>query len=119
MCEISTVSRVGELVGINKMSMHRLDFGRLKRMFQQYKVPKVRRVSVDEVYARKKKYGDKESRDKRFFTIICDLDTRRVIWVSELREKTALDEFLKVIGPDRYKDIEGKGETASPSTEKP
>lgn len=106
MCEISAVSRVGDLVGINKMTMHRLDFNRLKRMFQHYKIPKVRRISVDEVYARKKKYGSKESRDKRFFTIICDLDTRRVIWVSESRERSALDEFFKVIGPDRCKDIE-------------
>lgn len=105
MCEISAVSRAGELAGINKMTMHRLDFARLKRMFQHYKIPKVSRISVDEVYARRKKYGKKESRDKRFFTIICDLDTRRVIWVSESREKAALDEFFKVIGPERCKEI--------------
>lgn len=106
MCEISAVSRAGELVGINKMTMYRLDFARLKRMLQHYKIPKVTRISVDEVYARKKKYGAKESRDKRFFTIICDLDTRRVIWVSESREKQALDEFFKIIGPDRCKEID-------------
>lgn len=106
MCEISAVSRVGELVGINKMTMHRLDFNRLKRMFQHYKIPKVTRISVDEVYARKKKYHSKESRDNRFFTIVCDLDTRRVIWVSESRKKEALDEFFKAIGEDRCKDID-------------
>lgn len=106
MCEIAPVSRVGELVGLDKMTMWRLDFARLKRMLQNYKIPKVTRISVDEVYARKKKYGLKESRDKRFFTIICDLDTRRVIWVSESREKAALDEFFKVIGEERCKEIE-------------
>ena len=106
MCEISAVSRVGELVGIDKMTMWRLDFARLKRMLQNYKIPKVARISVDEVYARKKKYGKKESRDKRFFTVICDLDSRRVIWVSESREKAALDEFFKIIGKDRCKDID-------------
>lgn len=106
MCEISAVSRVGELVGIDKTTMLRLDFNRLKRMFQHYKIPEVTRISVDEVYARKKKYGKKESRDKRFFTVICDLDTRRVIWVSESREAAALDEFFHIIGPDRCKKIE-------------
>jgi transposase len=75
-------------------------------MFQYYKIPKVTRISVDEVYARKKKFSSKESRDKRFFTIICDLDTRRVIWVSESREKAALDEFFHAIGPDRCKEID-------------
>ncbi len=106
MCEISAVSRVGELVGIDKMTMWRLDFSRLRRMFQNYKIPNVHRISVDEVYARRKKYSTHESRDKRFFTIICDLDTRRVIWVSESREKAALDEFFKVIGPKRCQEIE-------------
>lgn len=106
MCEISAVSRVGKLVGVDKMTMYRLDFNRLKRMFQKYKIPRVRRISVDEVYARKKRYGRKESRDKRFFTVICDLDTRRVIWVSESREKAALDEFFHAIGPNRCEEID-------------
>ena len=105
MCEISAVSRVGELVGLDKMTMYRLDFSRLKRMLQHYKIPKVTHISVDEVYARKKSYGKRESRDKKFFTVICDLDTGRVIWVSDSREKAALDEFFHIIGPDRCKDI--------------
>jgi len=105
MCEISAVSRVGDLVGIDRMTMWRLDFKRLRRMFQTYKIPDVTKISVDEVYARKKSYGKKESRDKRFFTVICDLETRRVIWVSESREKAALDEFFTVIGKDRSSEI--------------
>ncbi len=106
LCEISAVSQAGKLAGIDKMTMYRLDFARLKRMFQYYEIPKVTKISVDEVYARSKKYGRKESRDKRFFTIICDLETRRVIWVSESREKAALDEFFKVIGKERCRDID-------------
>lgn len=106
MCEISAVSRVGEFNDIDKTTMWRLDFARLKRMFQHYKIPPVKKISVDEVYARKKKYGRKESRDKRFFTVICDLETRRVIWVSESREKAALDEFFNVIGPKQCKEID-------------
>lgn len=105
MCEISAVSRVGKLCGISPMTMYRMDFNRLKRMLQHYKIPKVKRISVDEVYARKKRYGRSESRDRRFFTVICDLDTGRVIWVSESREKQALDEFFKILGEERCKDI--------------
>ena len=70
-----------------------------------YKIPKVSRISVDEVYARSKKYHPKESRDNQFFTIICDLDTRRVIWVSESRSKKALDEFFHIIGNERCNEI--------------
>ena len=78
----------------------------MRRMFQQYKIPPFKRISVDEVYARKKSYYRKESRDKRFFTVICDLDSRRVLWVSDSRSKEALDEFFHVIGPERCKEIE-------------
>ena len=106
LCEISQVSRAAEFTGNDPMSMWRFDFNRMKRMFQHYKIPKVSRLCVDEVYARKQKYYCKESRDKRFFTIICDLDTRRVIWVSESRSKEALDEFFHAIGKDRCSDIE-------------
>ena len=106
LCEISAVKNAGGLTGNDKTTMWRLDFNRMKRMFQNYKIPPVKKISVDEVYARRRKYYAKESRDKRFFTIVCDLETRRVIWVSESRSKEALDEFFKVIGKEACKDIE-------------
>lgn len=104
-CEVTAVSQVGKRTGHDGMTMWRLDFNRMKRMFQHYKIPRVRRISVDEVYARSKKYHAKECRDNRFFTIICDLDTRRVVWVSESRSKQALDEFFHIIGPQRCQEI--------------
>ena len=106
LCEIAPISNAAEFTGNNPMTMWRFDFNRMKRMFQHYKIPKVKRICVDEVYARKKKYYSKESRDKRFFTVICDLDSRRVVWVSESRSKEALDEFFHVIGEERCKEIE-------------
>jgi hypothetical protein len=83
LCEISPVSRAAEFTGNDPMTMWRFDFARMKRLFQNYKIPKVSRISVDEVYARKQKHYRKESRDKRFFTIVSDLKTGRVVWVSE------------------------------------
>ncbi|MFN8369355.1 MAG: ISL3 family transposase [Bacteriovoracaceae bacterium] len=106
MCEFSPVSKAAEFTDNCPMTLWRIDFERMRRMLQQYKIPAFKRISVDEVYARKKSYYAKESRDKRFFTVICDLDSRRVLWVSDSRSKEALDEFFKIIGPERCKEIE-------------
>lgn len=104
MCEIAAEARVAELVQENKMTVMRVDIARLKRMLKHYKIPPVEWISVDEVYARSKgKPG--ESRDKRFFTIISDLKTRRVIWVSESRSKAALDQFYSLIGREACQNI--------------
>jgi transposase len=104
--EISTVSRVAELTGNDQNTLWRIDFDRLLLMMQNYKIPPVKRISVDEVHARSKKRYSRENRNKQYFTVVSDLDSGRVIWVSENREKEALDEFYKIIGPDRCKNIE-------------
>jgi transposase len=97
LCEISAVSNAAEFYDVSAMTTWRVDFKRMKIMLQYYKIPKITHISVDEVYARKK--GPKgESRNKRFFTVITDLKTRRVVWVSESRDKEALDQFFELIG---------------------
>jgi transposase len=106
LCEIAAVTRVAELMGQGEMSVWRLDLARMKRMLSHYKIPEVRRISVDEVYARKKSKFEGESRNERFFTVISDLDTGRVIWVSESRDKKALDQFFLLIGEDACKKID-------------
>lgn len=106
LCEIAAVSRAAELVGQDETTTWRLDFARMKLMLAHYKIPPIRRISVDEVYARKKSKNPKESRNKRFFTVISDLDTHRVIWVSESRDKEALDEFFTLIGSQASAEIE-------------
>lgn len=98
MCEIAAVSRVAEFVGQDNMTVRRVDFARLKRMLKHYKIPSVTHIAVDEVYARKKPRPG-ESRDDRFFTVVTDLTTHKVIWVSESRKKEALDQFFSIIGP--------------------
>lgn len=104
MCEFAAVSRVAEFCDEGNMNVRRMDFGRMKRLLKNYKIPKVKRLAVDEVYARKKpKKG--ESRNDRFFTVISDLDTRRVIWVSEGRSKEALNSFFDLIGKRMCRDI--------------
>jgi transposase len=65
----------------------------------------VTHIAVDEVYARKKSKFKDEDRDHRFFTVITDLNTRRVIWVAESRKKVALDQFFQLIGQEACKRI--------------
>ena len=43
-CEITPIKNVAEFTGNEPMSMWRLDFNRMKRMFQHYKIPKIRRI---------------------------------------------------------------------------
>lgn len=106
LCEISAVSRVAELIRHDGTTVWRVDFHRMIRLLSTYKIPKVRRISVDEVYARRKKKDENEDRDERFFTVVSDLETRRVIWVSFSRKKKALDEFFKIIGQEACNQIE-------------
>jgi transposase len=98
LCEIAAVSRVAELVNLDETTTWRLDLARMQRMLESYKIPNVIRLSVDEVYARKKPKSAGENRNLRFFTVITDLDTRKVIWVIEGRDEAALDTFFTLIG---------------------
>ena len=98
MCEFAPVKRAASFCNIDNMTLRRIDLNRMVAMAKQYRIPIARRISVDEVYARKK--GKKrESRNKKFFTVITDLDTRKVIWITETRDKAGLDEFFSLIGP--------------------
>lgn len=103
--EISTVSRVAEFSGNDQNTLWRIDYDRLLLMMQNYKIPEVKRISVDEVHARSKRFS-RENRNKQYFTVVSDLDSGRVIWVSSNREKEALDEFYHLIGTERCDQIE-------------
>jgi transposase len=104
--EESTIRGSSRLMKEDEMTLWRLDYARMKRMLKSYKIPEVTHMSVDEVYARKKDRFDGEDRDQKFFTVISDLKTRKVIWVSESRKKQALDQFFLLLGSERCKKIE-------------
>ena len=104
LCEISTIKKVSELLKEQSSTTWRLDYKRMKRMLSKYKIPKATKICVDEVYARRK-IGSGETRDDLFLTVICDLETRRVIWVSSSRRREALDEFFLIIGKRACEDM--------------
>lgn len=97
--EIASVAGVAKVSGEDKSTLWRIDFRRMQRLLAKYKIPSVTHISVDEVYARKKKRSG-ETRNDRFFTVITDMKTRRVIWITDSRRKEGLDKFYQKIGPD-------------------
>jgi transposase len=105
--EVTSVLAVTKLESVDKMAAYKVDHYILARMLQGYEIPKVKRISVDEVYTRsKKQMKDGETRDDLFMTVIVDQATRKVIWVSKSRRKEALDMFFQLLGPEACKDIE-------------
>ena len=105
--EATAVMAVSRLESIDKNLCYRIDKRILRRLLQGYQIPKVTRISVDEVYCRSpKQLEDGETRDDLFLTIIVDSTTRKVIWVSKSRRKEALDAFFKLIGEEACKRIE-------------
>lgn len=105
LCEIAPVSRVAEMFGLNELTTWRIDLRRLKKLLSRYPIPKVTAISVDEVYARKKSKFKDESRNRKFFTVISDLKTHKVIWVSESRDTESLSQFYTLIGEEACREI--------------
>lgn len=105
LCEFAPISRVAKISQMEAMTLWRHDFNRMKRMLQSYRIPPPQYISVDEVYARKRsKPGDQSNADK-FFTVISDLKTRKVIWVASSKRREALDEFFNILGEEGCKQI--------------
>lgn len=104
--EIATVRQVSILKSVDKMTCYRIDKYILGRIFQGYKVPDVTHIGVDEVYARgPKQQKEGETRDDLFFTVIVDLKTHKVIWISKSRRQEALDLFFELIGSEACKQV--------------
>lgn len=107
MSEVTSVLAVSRLESVDKMACYEVDHYILSRLLQWYEIPKVSRISVDEVYARSpKQMKEDENRDDLFLTVVVDQRTHKVIWVSQSRRKEALDQFFELLGPERCKDIE-------------
>jgi transposase len=105
--EIATVLQVSRLESLDKKTCYRIDKEILTRLLQGYKIPEVRGISVDEVYARgPDQLKEGEDRNDLFLTIVADLKTHKVIWVSDSRNRSALDDFFKLLGPEACKKIE-------------
>ena len=107
MSEITSVLQVSKLESVDKMACYKVDKYILTRLLQGYSVPEVKHISVDEVYARSRvQQKANETRDDLFLTVVVDIRTRKVIWVSQSRRKEALDHFFELIGSEACKLIQ-------------
>lgn len=92
-----TVADVSRLFNLDYGIIYKVDHDVLQRLWQQAKVPDPVNIAVDE-----KSY----KKGHKYVTIVSDLDLATVIWVSEGNNKESLDEFFKILGPERCKKIE-------------
>lgn len=105
--EITPVLAVSRLESIDKNLCYQIDKRILRRLASGYKIPPVKKIAVDEVYVRgPKQLKEGETREDLFLTVIIDLETHKVIWVSQSRRKEALDQFFELIGKKACKKIE-------------
>lgn len=105
LCEIAPVSKTAEVLEMSSSSLWRNDLKVLQNQFENYEIPDVRLLSVDEVYARAN-HGESETYSDRFFTVITCLDRHKVVWVGDSKRREALDEFFKILGKERCAKIE-------------
>ncbi len=104
-CETSVLA-ASRLESLDKKTCYQIDKYILQRFLEGYKIPKVTKISVDEVYARgPKQQKEDETRDDLFFTVIVDIETHKVIYVSKSRRKEALDEFFILLGEEACENI--------------
>jgi len=92
-----TVADVARLFNLDYGVVYKIDHDVLLRMWQQCEIPDPINISVDEKSFKK---------GHNYVTIVTDVDLKKVIWTSEGNKKESLDQFFKVIGPDRCAKIE-------------
>lgn len=91
-----TVADVARLFNLDYGIIYKIDHDALLRLWQRAEVPDPENIAVDEK-SYKKGY--------KYVTIVSDVDRGIVIWVTQGNSKESLDEFFKVLGPERCKKI--------------
>ncbi len=87
-----TVADVSRLFNLDYGIIYKIDHDVLLRLWQDAEVPDPIHIAVDE-----KSY----KKGRKYVTIVSDVERKMVIWVSEGNDKSSLDEFFKIIGPER------------------
>lgn len=96
LCKMMPIKAVSEIYKLNWHTVKRLDKKNiLTRIATKDRFENLTGISIDE-YAYSK---------RKCITVVSDLTTRKVIYVIEGRRKEDLDNFFKLLGEDRYKNI--------------
>ncbi len=91
-----TVADTARIFNLDYGVVYYIDHQVLRRLIEKMEIPDPINISVDE---------KSWKRGHKYVTVVTDVDTGNVIWVSEGRTKSSLDEFFKVLGPERCKKI--------------
>lgn len=87
-----TVMDTSRLFGLDYGTVYKIDHTVLLRLAQHLKIPDPINISVDEKSFKK---------GHQYVTIVSDLDRGKAIWVSTGNSQESLDEFFKILGPER------------------
>ncbi len=87
-----TVMDVSKLFDLDYWIIYKIDHDVLYRLLQHMKIPDPIHISVDEKSFRK---------GHRYVTIVTDVDLGKAVWVSIGNRKESLDEFFRILGPER------------------
>lgn len=98
--EVRSLSAISQQYGLEWHVVKEIDKSSLRAELDPPDFSNVRRIAIDEIAIRK---------GHKYASLIIDFDRHRVLWAFEGREKKALDEFYKKLGPDRCSKIEAVG----------
>lgn len=91
-----TVADVARLFDLDYGIVYKIDHDVLIRLLQELEIPDPVNISVGEKSFQK---------GHKYVTIVTDCDLKKVIWVSEGNKKESLDQFFKILGPERCSKI--------------
>ena len=83
---VMTIEDVADLAGLSWDTAKRIVKRRLRRDYARIDLRGVRHLSIDEIYV---------GRRRGFYTLVLDLDSGRILWVSPGRGKAGLQGFWR------------------------
>jgi transposase len=92
-----TVSDVARMLNLNYDTVYKIDHRILQELVQHLEIPSIKRIGVDEKSFLK---------GQKYVTVVSCLDRGKALWVSSGRSEESLNEFFRILGPERTKDIE-------------
>ena len=92
-----TVADVARLLELDYGLVYKIDHRILLELVQKLEIPTIKRLGVDEKSFLK---------GQKYVTVFNCLDRGKAVWVANGRGQEAIDEFFKILGSERTKDIE-------------
>jgi transposase len=96
LCQKMSLKDAAKVARINWKTAKRIDKEELQKLVKDLKKVNPMRIGIDEIAYEK---------GHKYLTVIRDLDSGRVIWVGEGREKETLDRFFMELGKKKCKAI--------------